>query len=294
MHTSTGMTTALVGLLSALIGAVSGLAGARRRLEPTRETRWNGIASSSSPNVSGRACVAAGQLAAMTSRAIQTIDWFVWRAAASAVGFTAATIDEYDEEIKQQFPLLMEAIARVAASAPGVRQFGRFSEGCSRSIVTSRTRRPTSRLTRPAHSHGLPRTRIARTDSSGSSRPHSPSGRLTRAPRCRHRVFPQGPDDRIRQGLRRVARSRNATLRAGRGPSLADGTRCPRCGVDLLRFCAKAFSLSGSRRVGHRPPYLNESRSRHSPCATLTTLNPTSSPPAALKGASFEGGVADW
>jgi hypothetical protein len=120
---------ALIGLLGVVVGALAGLGGARitananTRAERERQER---------ELVAERereARVAVGQLAGVMSTAMQTIDWFAWRAARRPSTFDAATIDGYDADMQRLLPALMESMARVAAiSADGFKRFRPYTE----------------------------------------------------------------------------------------------------------------------------------------------------------------------
>ena len=115
---------ALVGLSAAAIGAFAGLGGAlvSSRAQLREATLRHHAELAVERERESRLAVA--NLASCVARALQAMDWFTWEAAKPNPSLDSAGVAEYDNTIREQFPNVMEAMAKVAAlSADGFVRF---------------------------------------------------------------------------------------------------------------------------------------------------------------------------
>jgi hypothetical protein len=134
------MGTALVGFLGGLLGGLIGLAGVvvttrsneraereRRAQEHLAERERRDYERHGEREREAR--LAVGEWAGVMANAMQTIDWFVWRAARRPATFDSAAIDAYDADMQRLLPSLMASMTNVAAIAvDGFKRFEPFTE----------------------------------------------------------------------------------------------------------------------------------------------------------------------
>jgi hypothetical protein len=110
--------TALVGLVAATIGAAAGLIASYITARQQKQLDIHRLTAELAAEREREVRLAVGEFAAVLSRAIQVISWFTWQAAHRVAVVSPAWMDAYDSEMRNQLPLVMAALSRVAALSP--------------------------------------------------------------------------------------------------------------------------------------------------------------------------------
>ena len=111
-----------MGLVAATIGAAAGLGASYITARQQKQLEVHRATAERAAEREREVRLAVGEFAAVLSRAIQVISWFTWQAAHRVTVVSPAWVDAYDSEMREQLPLVMAALSRVAALSPAAFQ----------------------------------------------------------------------------------------------------------------------------------------------------------------------------